>query len=113
MRTSEERIMRMHARAKEIKAEHDRMVRRVLSGVSAMLLICLVLITTVLSGVGHGIVDSDAAGASMIADDVGGYVLVAVIAFLLGVVVTVTVKNYKNKDNRADYENRIEDKEEE
>ncbi|MBR4513374.1 MAG: hypothetical protein IKO61_00600 [Lachnospiraceae bacterium] len=94
MRTQEERIMLMHSRAKEIRIEHDRAVRRVLGVVSIMLFVCLVGLTTVLSGVGHGIADTYAAGASMLADSVGGYVLVAVIAFVLGVLVTVIIKDY-------------------
>lgn len=101
MRNTEERIERLHKRAKQLEARRER--RFTALAVS----FCLILFASLLGiirQVAGQITDvtvnsvNSYAGASLLSSEAGGYVLVAVIAFMLGVVVTVLVRKHCKKD---------------
>ncbi len=97
MREMEEKITKMHARAAEIKRHADRTRTKIFGTVSAVLAVCLVFVVHQLQRMGHGIMAGQNTGSSMLSDSVGGYVLIAVIAFILGTVITTLIIKYRGK----------------
>lgn len=103
MRSTEERITRMHSRAAEIKRKADKQRAGIMGVISGALMVCLVFAIQQLSHLHPGIVSGQGTGSSMLSDSTGGYVLIAVIAFVAGTVVTALVYKYK-KGTRSDNE---------
>lgn len=85
MRTTEELILAVHARAVALRR------RRIASAgaASGVLAVALMALIGRLGGLAHRPAPEGYAGASMLSDSAGGYVLAAVLAFMLGVIVTV------------------------
>ena len=103
--TTEEALVEIHKRGREIKHIHER---RVLQGLSATAFV----LTFVLLGVlGHftGIGTTaamNAYGSFLLPASAGGYVLTAVIAFALGVVVTVLAKKSRKDEEDSSEKDR-------
>ena len=96
MNKAEERIERMHARAAQLKRQREKRVLNLLGAASGVLMVALVaMINTAQSF--HGISNGSSAGASLLSDSAGGYILVAVGAFVAGVVITAVAKKYSEK----------------
>ena len=94
MRTTEERIKAMHQRAAEIDKEKNRRQIRLIG--SAAVLMCLVLVVflgLMMPGISEKIMGdtvSDGMAASIFSRNGAlGYIVIAVLAFLLGTAVTV------------------------
>ena len=98
MRTDQERILLMHKRAEELRRQAERRKMRLLCATCAALFVCLIGVTMMLSGFGHEIMSGTATATSLLADSVGGYVLVAVLAFMTGVLVTVILMRRRTGD---------------
>lgn len=100
MKTEQERIESMHARAAEIRRQRERQSTMMLSALSMILFAGLVTVLARISAL-HQIADSEGmTGSSLLDSSAGGYVLIAVIAFTLGAVITVLcLKGRKNKGN--------------
>ena len=98
MRNEEERLMKMHERAAELKRRKDLAGIRVMGAVSACLTVCLVIMIQQMQSLHHGILSTQIAGSSLLSDSVGGYVLVAVIAFFTGVIITVFIRKNRKKE---------------
>ena len=110
MRTNEERIAAMHERTKELK-HRDRMLKRqIIQGVSIAACLMLVVIMGVLMPrISEKAVTVNTAGsmnASIFSSGGAfGYVVIAVLAFLIGVLVTIfcyrlkQIQEYKDKED--------------
>ncbi len=97
MKTTEELILAVHARAATLRR------KRIASAgaASGALMVALAALIGRLGGLTHRPAAEGYAGASMLSEDAGGYVLAAVLAFMLGVVVTVAcVQGRKRKTDR-------------
>ena len=101
MRTAEERLEMMHSRAHAIKRERDAAWVKALGGATGALALCLVTLLSVMGKGGHDITGAGYAGTSLLSEDAGGYVLVAVIAFAVGVAITAILIRYRKKDDRG------------
>lgn len=99
MRNAEERLMRMHERAADLKRSRDKTVIRIMGTVSAVLMICLVVLIQQLQSMQSGIMTGQNTGSSMLDESTGGYVMIAVIAFTIGAVITALIFRYRNKDD--------------
>ena len=91
MRTAEERITEMHRRA---KAAERRTVRRQMEALGALSFVLAAFVVTALlqlNGAPLIVPEDHFAGASMLSQSTGGYVLAAVLAFFIGVVITLMV----------------------
>ena len=98
MMTAEERIASLHQR---MEARRRRRERRQLNGlrVAPLALTACLAALLVGNGMGHGGAPAGAfTGATMLFENAGGYVLVAVAAFMLGVVITVVCLR-RNRSN--------------
>ncbi len=98
MRDMEERLRKMHERADELKKRRTGIENGILGTVSAILGICLIFVLSQVQCLEHGIRSGQNTGSSLLSDSVGGYVLIAVAAFLIGVIVTVLI--YKTRKRR-------------
>ena len=98
MRDRAGRLDAMHKRAEELRRKRDMLVMRALGTVSALLLVSLIGVMTLLGSAGHSVSAEGLYGTSMLNESTGGYILVAMISFMLAVVITVLcfkIKEYK------------------
>ena len=97
--TKEERVASLHNRIAEKKRKRQKMITCCMGAVNMVLFVLMLVIIKqeglVLSGF-----SGDYTGA-MLFDNVGGYVLLAVVAFMLGVGVTVMCI-YLSKKNKSE-----------
>ncbi len=98
MGTEQERLARMHRRAGELQRKRDLSILHLWGSVSTALFLCLLMLSAAFPA-GHGLTDSTSTASSLLSDSVGGYVLIGVLAFMLGVVVTVVLKKRIHKQN--------------
>ncbi|MBE5870688.1 MAG: hypothetical protein E7294_05465 [Lachnospiraceae bacterium] len=104
MSTTEERIERIHERAKERRQEKRRRLLQIERTAAVALSVVLVFMIGFFGSHSAGgaagvVVNAGYAGASMLTSAVGGYVLIAIIAFLLGVIVTALIKQHRGDDS--------------
>ena len=99
MRSKEERIRLLHQRAAGLQKKND--VRRLLTagGISTVLFAALLSLTIYLQGL-TGYAGDQFTASSLLADSAGGYVLVAVIFFMLGVLISVALIRYQKRKHR-------------
>jgi predicted anti-sigma-YlaC factor YlaD len=98
MGRDEERLLRMHARAKEIRMRRARTSLRVLGTVYGILMILLIAVMHRLRYLHNSVMTVQNMGSSMLSESTGAYVLVAVIAFTLGATITILAYRYRNRD---------------
>lgn len=101
MMTNEERIREVHRRMAVLKRKRELTRLRAWGGVTALLFACLMAVT-VFSFHGHGLIGNSASGTSLLSDAAGGYVLVGVLAFMLGVTVTVILIRSRDRQKKAE-----------
>lgn len=87
--TRSEALSEILRRGGQIALRRQKRTCGALSGASAMLCAALVLLIALLPGRGAAAATGTAYGAFLLSAEAGGYVLAAVIAFTLGVVVTL------------------------
>ncbi len=111
MRTNEERAGLIHKRTAEIKREQQKRKQRALDVICiAVCLILVVGIGSFMPGLMAGIPGGEAHHASGAASLVGshaalGYILMGIMAFLLGVCVTVLLYRLHRRNERNQREN--------
>ena len=100
MRTAEEMVLAVHNRMDALERRQEK--RRIAvagSGCAVLAAILLALIAD-FGGAQHEVLPSAYSGASLLADSAGGYVLVALIAFMAGAVIVAWLRTRrKKKDN--------------
>jgi len=96
MKAEQELLVRMHRRAGALRRRRDRSLLRVWGGVSMGLLFSLLSLAAAFSG-GHGLAGNGIYGSSLLSDSAGGYVLTGVLAFMLGVGVSVLCFRHRRK----------------
>ena len=111
MRTNEERAGLVHKRTAEIKAKRQNKKQR--AGDAICIAVCLILVVEIgsfMSGWTAGLTGSEVQHASGAASLVGshaalGYILMGLMAFLLGVFVTVLLHRLHRRNERKQQEN--------
>lgn len=103
MRSNEERIRLLHERAKQMQKEHDRRVLLISGGISFVLLIALIAMIVLLRLLPTGDTDGFFAGASLLSDSAGGYVIVGAISLMLIASVTVMIRQIIVIKSREDH----------
>jgi len=111
MKSSETRIRLVHQRAKELQKESERKKLRASASASFVLCIALIAVFCQLDLRSALYAGSHLTGSSLLSENVGGYVLVGVAAFMSGVIITVVIRkrlvqkhrqpDQKNKDNKS------------
>ena len=105
MRTNEERIKALHARVAALQRQRERRKTRAIGAASIVLSVCL-LFMVFNSGIHPGGAAGLYSGATMLFEGAGPYVLIAVVAFMAGVIVTVAIIKNRKKENSQNSENR-------
>lgn len=100
MRSTDEMTLAIHARAKALRRAGENRRIALLGGASAALGLALVALIGALGGLQHRATTAGYEGASLVADSSGGYVLAAVAAFMVGVIVTVICLRLKEKNRK-------------
>lgn len=97
VKSAEERVKELHHRAVMIKQRRNGGQAAVFGGVSLVLLAALSFAVWQVSGMSANPTGETFAGASLLAGSTGGYVLTAVIAFFVGVVITAVIFRYRKR----------------
>lgn len=106
MRTADERVSLLHKRAAELKRQREKRYMALWGGVSAFLSVFLLILISQVRRVTYPIENNRFAGSSLLGESAGGFVLVALIAFTGGVVITLIIQRHrergrKNRSNQA------------
>ena len=105
MMTNEERIQALHVRMAALQRQQERRKTGAIGASSVVLTVCLLFM--VFSGGMHpGGAAGLYSGATMLFEGAGPYVLIAVVAFMAGVIVTVAIIKNRKKENSQISENR-------
>ena len=97
MRTNGEIVRAVHARAHALAQRREK-AKTVLTGGACVTLTCLLaLMISDFGGLQHEVRPTGFAGASLLSDNAGGYVLAAVVAFMAGVIVMVVRQSRAKK----------------
>ncbi len=99
--TTDEALAEVLRRSDQLVRRRDRRTCGRLFGLTGALLAALVLVIAVLPGGGGSAPAESVYGAFLLSREAGGYVLAAVLAFALGVVITLLClkQRQKNRDN--------------
>ena len=102
--TAEERVAALHLRMAALRERKERRKTTALGAGCASLALCLMLLIFG-GGAGHGGTAGAYTGMTMLFEDAGPYVLLALITFMAGVIITVLCIRYRKKreqDNQPD-----------
>ena len=96
--TNEERVQSLHMRMDALRRVRERRKTGAIGAASVVLTLCLMLL--VFSGGGTHLSGTAGlySGATMLFEDAGAYVLIALIAFMAGVIVTVVLIRNRKKE---------------
>ena len=97
MRTDAERIEQLHLRAAELRRQRNRKQLTVFGSASIFLTAVLLAVVHQMLGLSVSITGDPYTGSSLLSESAGGYVLAAVIAFIVGVVITAVIFRYRNR----------------
>ena len=102
MRTPEERVLAVRARMDALRRARERRKTGILGMGSALLALCLLLVIGAAGAVHPGGTAGLYSGAIMLFENAGGYVLVAVLAFMSGGVITAALlrRQFKRQDDK-------------
>ena len=95
--TTEEALAEIMQRRDQIILRRDRRACRMLSGTAGALFAVLVLVIALLPGKATVSSSGSVYGSFLLSQEAGGYVLAAVIAFALGVCVTLLCLRYRRR----------------
>ena len=95
--TTEEALTEIMRRKNQIVLRRSRRSCQVLSGVSAVLMAFLLLVICMMPGSPGSAFTGTVYGSFLLSAEAGGYVLAAVLAFILGVVITLLIQNRKKQ----------------
>lgn len=95
--TAQEAATEALRRGAERRDLRDRRIRRVLTGSTGLLSVALILLICLMPGQSVSSVPTSNYGSVLLSQEAGGYVLLAVIAFLLGVTATMLCIRKKSR----------------
>lgn len=97
--TKQEQIQEIMIRSKKLRHKKEK---DTLTGLStaAVMLFCLLIVSVSRFGIVGFEESRTVYGSFLLSAETGGYVLTAVIAFVLGAIVTAIIYRYKSKENK-------------
>lgn len=96
MRSDEERISQLHKRVADLKRQRQKRIITVCTAACSIFCVSLIGLIAALGRPVTGNTETAYTGASIVNGSVvGGYVLVALIGFVLGVLLTVLIRKYQ------------------
>ena len=100
MKTAEQRIAAMHRRKEELIRRRERDILYLTAVCSCILLAVLIPVVNGISGPSAEGPGDVFTGASLLDESAGGYILIALAAFMAGVVITVICIKTREKKNK-------------
>ncbi|MBO4904784.1 MAG: hypothetical protein J5367_06140 [Lachnospiraceae bacterium] len=101
MRSNEERITQLHKRVAELNHQRQKKILTACTAFCSILCVTLIGMIVSLSQPAAGYTGAEYTGATLIDGSVaGGYVLTALIAFVLGVMLTVLIRKYREVNGK-------------
>lgn len=100
--TTEKALAEIMHRSEQIRVRKERRFCRMLSVAAGTMCAALVFLITVMPGMEAGSASGSVYGSLLLGREAGGYVLAAVIAFALGVTVTLLCLYFKKRKNKKD-----------
>lgn len=97
MYTTEERLKAVKTQLQRYRRRRENYSQAILSGFCVLLALLLGKTILALSGIRHEGEISGMLGAIMLYEDIGSYVLVGVISFMVAVIVTLICVHYRKK----------------
>lgn len=92
--TAEEELVEIMRRSKKVILHRERRKVRLMAGLTGVIALAAVVALILLPG-GTATTKESVYGAFLLADETGGYVLVALISFILGIAVAFLCIKYK------------------
>ncbi|MBQ3291636.1 MAG: hypothetical protein IJH43_04590 [Mogibacterium sp.] len=100
MRTNQQRLDLMHARACQIRRQKERRTIAIMSVFSLILFVGLITVLKEMNVLHETIDNNGFTGSSLLDSGAGGYILVGVLSFAAAVVITVVCIKLKNKTRK-------------
>lgn len=101
--TTEERVLALHARMDALRCVRERRKTGTIGAASLVLTICLILLIFSGGGLHPGGAVGLYSGATMLFEGAGAYILIAIIAFMTGVIVTIVlIRQQRKKTDQFD-----------
>lgn len=94
--TTEEALREIQIRGNKIRRKHQRRVTRILGVSTALSFVALLVVISAFSG-SLVSVEETSYGSFILSKEAGGFVLAAVLGFIVGVVFTFVVRHFKDK----------------
>ena len=111
--TSEERIASLHTRMDALRERKERRTTAGLGAGCAALAVCLVWLICSEGTGGSGGTAGLYSGATMLFENAGGYVAIAVAAFMIGAVITAVLLKKRFRSGNSEQRTESKDKAEE
>lgn len=100
MMTNEERIQALHARVAVLQQQRERRKTGAIGAASVVLTVCL-LFMVFSDGIHPGGAAGLYSGSTMLFEGAGPYVLIAIVSFMAGVIVTVILKRQQARNDQS------------
>ena len=98
----EESVDRVRIRSDDIIKRKRKHTTMALSAGITVLSLMLIVSVYELAGFGNPVIDESVYGSYMLSQNAGGYVLVAVIAFTLGIIIAAAIRHFRSKKKGGD-----------
>ena len=100
MRTTEEMVLAVHERMAVLQQKQERKQIAIAGGGCAVLGGAVIILIARFGGLQHTVLPAEYSGASLLAgDNVGGYILVALAAFMAGAAITALIRAKHKKEH--------------
>ena len=96
MKDREAKLDEVFRRAEDIRRRHEERLTRLLGGATAVLALALIVIIGAFAGRGAQI-HGTTLGAFLLGPEAGGYVIVALIAFVLGIAAALLAQRHRRQ----------------
>ena len=91
----DESMQEISKRSKELRGKRDRQISRTLYSIAGALAIALIGAVYGIVGPSHPGQGESAYGSTLLSAEIGGYVIVAILAFALGIVLTLAITRHR------------------
>jgi len=88
-------------RSSEIRRKRERRFLHAMTGLSCVLIGALAVLIPLLSGAGPEQGTPTVMGSFILSAQAGGYILVAVIAFVLGIIAAIITERYRKRNDKG------------
>ena len=97
MRTANEMILAVHERMAVLERQQEKRRITTAGAGCAVLGFAVLFLIARFGGTKHAVLPAEYSGASLLADDIGGYILVALAAFMAGAAITALIRARRRK----------------